>query len=97
MDWSEMNWLQYREALVGVHLPAALVNLNAFQKNAETISSLVRPSGKTLRIASKSLRCPHLLRLAIDQAPDLIKGVMSFSCAEAEFLAGLGFDDLLVA
>ncbi len=97
MDWSAMNWLQFREALAGVRLPAAVVNLNAFQKNVETISSLVRPSGKTLRIASKSLRCPHLLRLAIDQAPDLIKGVMSFSCAEAEFLAGLGFDDLLVA
>ena len=97
MNWTTMSWEQYREALSGVRLPAAIVNLNAFEENVDQVAATVRRSGKTLRIASKSLRCPYLLRLAYDRAPDVMKGVMSFSCEESEFLAGQGFDDFLVA
>jgi len=96
-DWAGMTWDQYREALRDVPLPAALVNLNAFEKNVDLIAAMVRRAGKTLRVASKSLRCPYLLRQVVDRAPDVMKGVMSFACEEAEFLAGAGFDDFLVA
>ncbi len=96
-DWAELTWEQYRDALRGVRLPAALVNLNAFDANIERIAEFARRGGKTLRAASKSLRCPDLLRRVFDRAPDAMKGVMAFTCEEAEFLAAQGFDDLLVA
>jgi D-serine deaminase-like pyridoxal phosphate-dependent protein len=96
-DWAAMTWEQYRDALQGVRLPAALVNLNAFELNVDHMADMVRRSGKTLRVASKSLRCPYLLKLVFDRAPEVMRGIMSFTCEEAEFLAGLGFDDFLVA
>jgi D-serine deaminase-like pyridoxal phosphate-dependent protein len=97
MGWAKMTWAQYRDALKGVRLPAALVNLNAFEDNVDRIAEMAGRNGKTLRVASKSLRCPYLLRLAFDRAPELMKGLMCFTCEEAEFLADQGFDDLLVA
>ena len=95
--WATMTWEEYRGALAGKRLPAALVNLDAFEENLARIAGAVRRAGKTLRVASKSIRCPALLRLAFDQAPDVLKGVMSFSCEEAAFLASLGHDDFLIA
>jgi D-serine deaminase-like pyridoxal phosphate-dependent protein len=92
-----MTWNQCREALRGERLPAALVNLNAFEENIDRVAAWVRPHGKTVRVASKSVRCPGLLRLIFERAPEAMKGVMAFTCEEAEFLAGKGFDDLLVA
>ena len=95
--WATMTWEEYRDALAGKRLPAALVNLDAFEENLARIVGTVRRAGKTLRVASKSIRCPALLRLAFDRAPDVLKGVMSFTCEEAAFLASLGHDDFLIA
>jgi len=97
MDQTEVTWEQYCDILRGKRLPVALVNLDAFDDNIETIAGFVRNRGKTIRVASKSLRCLYLLRRICEKAPDVMRGVMAFTCEEAEFLAAQGFDDLLVA
>jgi D-serine deaminase-like pyridoxal phosphate-dependent protein len=95
--WARMTWEEYRDALAGRRLPAALVNLDAFEANVRSAAEYARRAGKTLRMASKSVRCPALLRAAFDAAPDVMKGIMAFTCEEAGFLASLGHDDFLVA
>lgn len=84
-------------ALAGERLPAAFVDIDAFDSNIESILSAIRGSGKTLRVATKSIRCVGLTRRIFQKGGDLVKGVMSYSMEEAAFLAARGFDDILVA
>jgi D-serine deaminase-like pyridoxal phosphate-dependent protein len=91
------TYAHYRAALQGEPLPCAFVDLDAVDRNLETLLAPVRASGKTLRMASKSLRCVSLMKHLFAQGGDALKGVMCFSATEAAWLAGQGFDDLFVA
>ncbi len=77
------------------HLPAplAVVDLPTFDRNA---ADLVRRAGGTrLRLASKSVRVPALLRRML--AHPQVLGVMAYSLAEAIHLVRAGVtDDVLV-
>jgi D-serine deaminase-like pyridoxal phosphate-dependent protein len=88
---------RFRRALDGEPLPLAIVDLDALDHNLEALVAPARASGKTLRIASKSLRCPALFRYLLDRGGATLRGLMAYSCAEARYLAAQGFDDLLVA
>jgi len=89
---------RYREALRGEPLPLAFVDLDALERNVDTLVAPVRSRGKTLRIASKSVRCAALLRAIAARGGDAVRGIMAYSPAEAAWLAGEeGFDDILVA
>lgn len=85
---------RYRRALGNRRLPAAFVDLDAFDANAAALT--VRANGQPVRIASKSLRCTALLRRALSSNARL-NGLMCFTAAEAAWLSRQGFDDLLVA
>jgi D-serine deaminase-like pyridoxal phosphate-dependent protein len=80
----------------GARLPAAWVDLDAFDENARRLAALARRPGLTVRVASKSLRVPALLKRVLASSP-VYRGLMCFSAEEAVKLAGEGFDDLLVA
>ncbi len=88
---------RYREALRDEPLPVAAVDLDALERNVDALVAPVRARGKTLRIASKSVRCVALLRAVLARGGDAVRGVMAFSPAEACFLAEEGFADILVA
>ena len=77
-------------------LPAALVDLDALDENLGLLVDALGDRPVTLRVASKSLRVPWLLRHLLD-AEDRLQGVMCYSPHEAELLADQGFHDLLVA
>ena len=81
-----------RSATLGERLPVALLDLDAFDKNLRTLLGAVR--GKHLRIATKSVRVPELLRRALGAGA---RGLMTFSAAETSWLAVQGFTDLLLA
>ena len=74
--------------------PLMVVDLDAFDANAD---DLVRRAGGTpVRVASKSLRVPALLRRVLDR--DGFRGVLAYTLAEALWLHEQGVsDDLLVA
>lgn len=84
-------------ALARERLPAAFVDLGAFDRNLERQASLVAGHGLPLRLATKSVRVPELLRRALDLGAGRLAGLMTFSARETEWLAGEGFDDLLLA
>lgn len=85
---------QLRDALHGYALPAAIVSLEAFDANVQTV--LRHAGDKPIRIGSKSVRCTALLR-RVQQASPRFQGLLCFHAREAAWLAGQGFDDLLVA
>lgn len=44
--------------IAGEPLPCAIVDLDALEANVAALAAPLRNSGKTLRVATKSLRCP---------------------------------------
>ncbi len=89
---------RYREALRGEPLPLAAVDLDALERNVDALVEPVRRRGKTLRVASKSVRCAALLRAIVARGGAAVRGIMAFSPAEACWLAEAeGFTDILVA
>jgi D-serine deaminase-like pyridoxal phosphate-dependent protein len=71
-----------------------VVDLDAFDVNADDL--VRRAGGKPIRVASKSVRVPALLRRVL--ARDGFKGVLAYTLAEALWLESEGIsDDLVVA
>jgi D-serine deaminase-like pyridoxal phosphate-dependent protein len=85
---------RYDRATAALDPPLALVDLDAFDRNA---ADLTRRAGKLpIRVATKSLRCRFLIERAL--ARPGYRGLMCYSLAEALWLYAAGTsDDLLVA
>ncbi|MEU3216103.1 amino acid deaminase/aldolase [Streptomyces sp. NPDC006971] len=84
---------RYDRATAHLDAPLAVVDLDAFDANADDL--VRRSGGKPLRVASKSVRCRALLERAL--ARPGFAGIMSFTLAESLWLARAGFDDVLLA
>lgn len=91
------RWERYKRLLADVPLPAALVDLDALERNTDRLVEIARRAGKTLRVASKSIRVPALLERVAARGGHTIRGTMTYHAAETAFLAEKGFDDLLLA
>jgi D-serine deaminase-like pyridoxal phosphate-dependent protein len=91
------RYARFRAALAGEPLPAALVDLDALDHNLELLLAPLRGGTKRLRVATKSVRCPALLRHVLERGGDLVRGLMTYTAAETAFLADEGFADLLLA
>jgi D-serine deaminase-like pyridoxal phosphate-dependent protein len=85
---------RYDRATAGLDPPLAIVDLNAFDRNADDLTR--RAAGRPIRVATKSLRCRFLIERAL--ARPGYRGVMCYSLPEALWLYAQGSsDDLLVA
>ena len=84
---------RYDRATAHLDAPLAIVDLDAFDANADDL--LRRAGGKPIRVASKSVRCRALLERVL--ARDGFQGIMSFTLAESLWLARSGFEDVLLA
>lgn len=74
--------------------PVMVVDLDAFDRNAADLER--RAAGKPIRVASKSVRVPDLLRRAL--ARPGFHGVLAFTLREALWLHAQGIsDDIVVA
>jgi D-serine deaminase-like pyridoxal phosphate-dependent protein len=81
-------------ATARLETPLAVVDLAAFDANAAALSA--RSSGKTIRVASKSVRSRALLERVLAR-PDW-HGIMAYTLPEAIWLVRSGLsDDVLVA
>lgn len=95
---------RYRRALAGEPLPAAIVDLDAFDANVARLAAPARAANKRLRIATKSLRCPALVARAAARADGVVHGLMTYDaretgCYARDFAAIVGAParDLLLA
>ncbi|EFG65532.1 conserved hypothetical protein, partial [Streptomyces sp. SPB074] len=84
---------RYDRATAHLEAPFALVDLDAFDANADDL--VRRAQGKPIRVASKSVRCRALLERVL--ARPGFAGIMSFTLAESLWLAREGFEDVLLA
>ena len=91
------RWARYQRAIGDVTLPVALIDLDAFERNADHLFRMAKSARKRLRIASKSIRVPDLLRRLLARGGETASGLMTYHAAETAFLASQGFDDLLLA
>uniref|UniRef100_A0AAU2ACQ9 Amino acid deaminase/aldolase n=1 Tax=Streptomyces sp. NBC_00093 TaxID=2975649 RepID=A0AAU2ACQ9_9ACTN len=84
---------RYDRATAHLDAPLAIVDLEAFDANADDL--VRRAAGKPIRVASKSVRCRALLERVL--AREGFAGIMSFTLGESLWLARSGFDDILLA
>jgi D-serine deaminase-like pyridoxal phosphate-dependent protein len=96
-DNTARRWERYRAALRDEVLPAALVDLVAFDANVKKLLELVRSGGKRVRVATKSLRCPELVERILTAAGPQAGGLLTYTAAETEFWAERGVRDLVLA
>ena len=87
------NYLRYKNILAAQSFPYAFVDMEAFKKNVQINAE--RAKDKKIRIASKSVRCPDLMRLILD-TNTTYQGLMAFHGKEAVFLSQQNFDDILL-
>lgn len=85
-----------KQAIAGLPLPLALVDLAAFDHNLERLLVAPRRYGKQVRLATKSLRVVALLERALALGAPTLSGLMVYSVEEAELLVARGFRDLLL-
>ena len=61
MDWNHL-YRHYRSCFKDQRFPLAFVDLDRFDRNLAYVAATQKGTGKTIRVASKSIRCPDLLR-----------------------------------
>jgi D-serine deaminase-like pyridoxal phosphate-dependent protein len=86
-------YARYEKATAALEPPFAIVDLDAMWQNA--VDMLGRARGRSLRVASKSVRCRALLTAIL--ARHGFRGLMTFTLPESLWLYDQGFDDLLLA
>lgn len=97
MESSADRYRRLLRAIDGEPLPCAVVDLDALDHNARALHTIAARTGKALRLASKSIRCPRLLRHILDTGGGVVRGLMTYTATETEFLVEQGFDDILLA
>jgi D-serine deaminase-like pyridoxal phosphate-dependent protein len=90
------RWRRYRAALRGEPLPCALIDLDALERNVRTLTAPLAGTGKTLRLATKSLRCPELVARVRVLGGATVRGLMTYTAAETAYWADGGERDLLL-
>jgi D-serine deaminase-like pyridoxal phosphate-dependent protein len=90
----DRSYERYEAIFAEVEAPFAFVDLDAMRDNAEEMAG--RAGGKPIRVASKSLRCRALAERIL-RGDERFRGLMTFTLPETLWLAGLGFEDLLLA
>lgn len=90
------DYAALREIVRNEPLPLALVDLDRFDDNVRQFAKRAAAAGKTIRVASKSIRVPELLKRAFAVGGSALQGVMCYCAQEVGFLGVQGFDDFLV-
>ena len=97
MEGEAARYDRYRSILAEESLPCAIVDADALEHNVDAIVRTVGIGGKTLRVATKSLRCPELVQRVRARAGAVARGLMTYTAAETAFWAERGEKDLLLA
>jgi D-serine deaminase-like pyridoxal phosphate-dependent protein len=85
---------RYEAIFESVSPPFAFIDLDALRANARLM--LAQAAGRPIRIASKSVRSVAVLRRILELDPRF-RGILAYTLPEALWLAGEGFDDIVVA
>jgi D-serine deaminase-like pyridoxal phosphate-dependent protein len=91
---SQADLHRYDTATAQLDPPFAIVDMAAFAANATAM--VRRAGGKPIRLASKSVRCRHLIEQVLRL--DGFRGILAYTLPEALWLASCGTsDDIVIA
>ena len=93
-DW---NYSELKATFSDRRKPLMVVNLDCLDYNISIISDAAEKFDKDVRIATKSIRVPALIKYIQRRGGGKFSKVMCYSVEEANFLATEGIDDLLIA
>jgi D-serine deaminase-like pyridoxal phosphate-dependent protein len=96
-DIENLEYTKLREIFKGYRYPLAFVDLDKFDANIAYVADTQKNTGKTIRVASKSIRCLDLIKRVFDKGKNAYKGILAFTMEEAGFLIDNGLDDIIVA
>ncbi len=88
------TYQDYSLALSGKSSPELFLNLEAFNQNIQWV--LKNAGEKKIRLATKSIRSPALLKKILNESP-IFQGLMTYTLSESLWLRDLGFKDILLA
>ena len=91
-----IDYERFRAVTRDLHLPTALVDLDAIDHNTRVLNMAMQGTTPTLRIASKSIRHVWLMRYIAERCGDRALGWMTFGIREVEMLVEQGLDDFLM-
>jgi D-serine deaminase-like pyridoxal phosphate-dependent protein len=89
------EYARLKAAVQGRTLPLALVDLDAMDANIDLLAGAA--GDKTVRVATKSVRSPTLLRRVVDRGGPRFGTLMTYVARETPALVAAGFKDLLLA
>ncbi len=96
MDWNHAHG-QYKRLFKNHRFPLAFVDLDRFDRNVAYVAATQKGSGKTIRVASKSIRSLELIKRVFEKGGPTYRGILAFTMEEAAFLIDNGLDDIIVA
>jgi D-serine deaminase-like pyridoxal phosphate-dependent protein len=96
-DTENLEYTKYRKIFTGYRYPLAFVDLDKFDENIAYVAGTQQKTGKTIRVASKSIRCLDLIKRVFEKGKDAYQGILAFTMEEAGFLIDNGLDDIIVA
>jgi len=88
---------KYKKMFSGHRYPLAFVDLDRFDQNVAYVASTQEGTGKTIRVASKSIRCLELIKRVFEIGRGAYRGILAFTMEEAAYLLDNGLDDIIVA
>ncbi len=96
-DTENLEYEKYKKIFNGYRYPLAFVDLDKFDDNIAYVAATQQKKGKTIRVASKSIRCLDLIKRVFEKGKDAYQGILAFTMEEAGFLIDNGLDDIIVA
>ncbi len=87
------NYETYKNIFQDEQFPLAFVDLDILDQNISAI--LARAKGTKIRIASKSIRIPAILKYILEKSAQF-DGIMAYHPNEALALSKMGFDNILL-
>jgi len=96
-DIHNSEYEKYKKMFKGYRYPLAFVDLDRFDQNIAYVAATQKKTGKTIRVASKSIRCLDLIKRVFKKGKEAYRGILAFTMEEACYLFDRGLDDIIVA
>ncbi|ETO10566.1 putative amino acid aldolase or racemase [Reticulomyxa filosa] len=84
------NYMKLKQMVLNpkneIKVPCMIVDLDIFDENIQSLCGIANKYGKSLRLATKSIRCPYLIKRAYDKSNGVCQGLMCYSVFEAKLL-----------
>ena len=74
-----------KEIVKGKKFPLVICDIDAFNHNLEKVGDYLRKTKKSLRLCTKSVRVPELIKKVEEK--DFVNGIFTYNSAEALFFA----------